>query len=257
MLRKREKLESQMTEKWSEKRECLALDTPSTSPVPDKAPIHHIVSSSNVSTSSSQSGSTSTGNATRKTKVGANENRKRRRAAHNRAIVEELCEIVADLFLAESKIINPSKYGVSRSLGRDQLLKSVQKFVVALPIRYALGAESPSEVLLHMRLMAVVRGDPAKAVVHIINLDNDSFWADNHGVQGSGRSAESDGANRSLRLVTIACADAIGLLEYITKLLGTGGSRGTYDETLNTGFNNQFVVLKSSWVTPSPYSLGC
>lgn len=224
-----------MTEKWSEKRECLALETPSSSPVPDKAPIHHIVSSGNVSTSSSQSASTSTGNATRKTRVGANENRNRRRAAHNRAIVDELCEIVADLFLAESKLLNPSKYGVSTSLERDQLLKSVQKFVAALPIRYALGAETPSEVLLHMRLMAVVRGDPAKTVVHIINLDNDSFWADNRGVSSSGRSSDSQGANRNLRLVTIACADATGLLEYITKLLGTGGSRGTCDQTFTTG----------------------
>jgi hypothetical protein len=227
MLNQREKLESQMTEKWSSKRDCLNLETPSSSPVPDKAPIHHIVSSSNVSTSSSQSASTGTGNSARKTKVGANENRNRRRAAHNKAIVEDLCEIVADLFLAESKLLNPSKYGVSRSLERDQLLKSVQKFVAALPTRYALGAETPSEVLLHMRLMAVVRGDPAKTVVHIINLDNDSFWTDNHGARGSGGSVDSNGVNRNLRLVTIACADATGLLEYITKLLGTGGSRGT------------------------------
>jgi hypothetical protein len=223
MLSQREELELEMTERLREKRDHLALDTtPSTSPVPDhKAPIHNYklnASSNDVSTSSSSqhSASNRSSSTTKRTTSGANETRNRRRAAHNRAVVEDLCEVVADLLMAESKLINPTTYGVSRCLERGQVLKSVQKFVAALPTRYSLGADTPSEVLLHMRLMAVARSDPIKCVVHIINLDNDSSWADN-GVQTKGQ--------KNVRLVTISCADALGLLEYITKLLGTGGSR--------------------------------
>lgn len=219
MLSQREELENAMTERLREKRDSLvALEaTPSTSPVPDKAPIHnqHRSSSSNdVSTTSSTS--QQSGNRNKKTGGSKNEIRQRRRAAHNRAVVEDLCDIVADLFIAESKLINPTKYGFSRSPERSHVLKSVQKFVSALPTRYALGADTPSEVLLHMRLMAVARSDPSKCVVHFVNLDNDSYWTDN-GVQHKGQ--------KNVRLVTVACSDAVGLLEYITKLLGTGGSR--------------------------------
>lgn len=224
MLNQKEELEMKMTERLREMRDELALEpTPSNSPQPDKAPIHDQTAAAcdkDVSTSSSQKSAHSK-------KTGANANRNRRRAAHNRAVVEDLCEIVADLFVAESKLINPTKYGVSRSLERDQVLKSVQKFVAALPTRYALGVDTPSEVLLHMRLMAVTRADPTKCVVHIINLDNDSYWTDNE---------SNSRGNR--RLVTISSSDAVGLLEYITKLLGTGGSRGTHLLTVKVSVLN-------------------
>ena len=168
-----------MTERLREKRDSLALETtPSTSPVAEKAPIHshhhHQSSSNDVSTSSSSSHQSA-----KKKTLSKNENRNRRRAAHNRAVVEDLCEIVADLFVAESKLINPTKYGVSRSLERSQVLKSVQKFVAALPTRYALGADTPSEVLLHMRLMAAARAEKAKAVIHIHSLQDDDYGHDN------------------------------------------------------------------------------
>ena len=38
-------------------------------------------------------------------------------------------------------------------------------------MRYALSADTPSEVLLHMRLMAAARSDNLKAAVHIHNLE--------------------------------------------------------------------------------------
>jgi hypothetical protein len=142
-----------------------------------------------------------------------NRARNQRRAEHNRAVTNELCEIVTDLFVAESKLINPSKYGVDSAHRREQVLRSVERFVGSLPPRYALSAETPSEVLLHMRLVAAVRTDPTRAVVHIMKLENGSHWT----------LRSEDG--RSRKLVTIACTDATSLLEYVTKTLASGGSR--------------------------------
>ena len=146
----------------------------------------------------------------------AKERRDRRRAEHTNAVVSDLCEVVTDLFIAESKLLNPSAYGVHRSsVQRDEVLHCVEQFVSALPPRYALSEDSPSEVLVHMRLMAAVRSDPTRAVVHIANLDGDSVSANSFHRR----------PNRFLHLVTISCGDANGLLEYITKLLSTSGSR--------------------------------
>lgn len=218
MLHQREALENEMTDRFRSKRDSITLEelTPQNSPkgAGKPAPIHRqIRDGEESSTTSSQKSNTSA-----PCKASTKETRNQRRAAHNRAVVEDLCEVVADLFVAESKLINPTKYGVSRSLEREQVLKTVKKFVAALPSRYALGADTPSEVLLHMRLMAVARSDNTKSVVHIVNLENDSYWTDN--------CARDDDNSRQLRLVTICCADAVGLLEFITRLLGTGGSRG-------------------------------
>lgn len=147
-----------------------------------------------------------------------NEMRNLRRAQHAQAVVDDLCNVVADLFLAESKLLVPSNYGVVPSTQRVQIVNNIYEFVTSLPLRYALGADTPSEVLLHMRLMAAVRHDKTKATVHIHNLSDDSNWS-------LTVAAASEKANRSLRLVTISCNDADGLLEYITRLLATGGSR--------------------------------
>ena len=151
----------------------------------------------------------------------SNAERNRKRALHAKAVVDDLCHVVADLFVAESKLLNPSSYGVvpqrPNSDQREPLLKSIHNFVSALPLRYALGADTPSEVLLHMRLMAAVRSDRTKAAVHIHNLNHDSRW------NVHAESVAQQKSNRSLRLVTISCHDAVGLLEYISKLLATGG----------------------------------
>lgn len=158
----------------------------------------------------------------------ANEMRNRRRAQHAKAVVDDLCSVVADLFIAESKLLDPRNYGVTntnefatastKTLERDQILKTVHSFVASLPLRYALGADTPSEVLLHMRLMAAARSDETKAVLHIHNLEDDCNWS----ITVAAASARN---NHSLRLVTISCHDATGLLEYISKLLATSGSR--------------------------------
>jgi len=161
----------------------------------------------------------------------ANQMRNRRRAQHAQAVIDDLCDVVTDLFIAESKLINPRNYGVSSpqlpenaaaadssQSKREQICQNIRAFVSSLPARYALGADTPSEVLLHMRLMAAARADKTKAAVHIHNLKDDSNWS----LTVAAASAKK---NHSLRLVTISCRDVDGLLEYITKLLATGGSR--------------------------------
>jgi hypothetical protein len=205
MLCKKEELESSMRQRLIAKRESA----------PDN-PWRTAASAESSSTSSKGK------------RERANEMRNRRRAQHAKAVVDDLCEVVTDLFIAESKLLNPSSYGVSPNdndeasfsslVQREQIAKSIHNFVCALPLRYALGAETPSEVLLHMRLMAAVRSDKTRAAVHIHNLEDDSTWS-------LTVAAASHKNNRSLRLVTISCHDAVGLLEYISKLLATGGSR--------------------------------
>lgn len=175
----------------------------------------------------------------------ANEMRNRRRAKHNRAVTDDLCDVVADMFVAESKLLKAASYGVefTATLEREQVWKSVQRFVAALPSRYALGAETPSEVLVHMRLMAAIRSDPTKAVVHIMNLEQNG----SHGADAGNSTLKTD---RSRRLVTIACADKTGLLEYLTKLLASGGSRVLDADVMLSSDN---IVLVSKPFSPCPF----
>lgn len=196
--------------------------------------------------SSSQNSSSSTRVAPtfrRKHHQSSNEARKFRREMHHKAIIQDLTEIVTDLFLAESKLVHPSKYGVATipTMQREQVFKSIQKFITSLPTRYALGAESPSEVLIHMRLMAAVRADPTRPAVHIANLDDnghtDNAWPSQSLASASSSfntrvstSASADtsatpNAIKRKRLVTICCKDEHGLLQFISRVLATGGSR--------------------------------
>lgn len=149
----------------------------------------------------------------------SNEFRNQRRAEHAKAVVDDLCEIVADLFLAESKLLDPSIYGVAHGASeRDQIRSSVHRFISALPLRYALGVESPSEVLLHMRLIAAVRANPAKVALHIHKVEEDL----------TSRVTVNDHLRcnkTNVRLVTLSCRDATGLLEFLSNVLSTGGSR--------------------------------
>ena len=159
-----------------------------------------------------------------------NNRRKCRRAEHNRAVIRDLCEIVVDLCIAESKLLIHSAQTTSLSASsaggiaglldgtspdRKLVLSAVAAHLNDLPVRYALGVDSPSEVLLHMRLMTSARADPTRAAVHIANVDD----GDSHVAAGTIHPGST------LRLVTICCADCGGLLEFISKLLGTGGAR--------------------------------
>jgi hypothetical protein len=173
----------------------------------------------------------------------ANELRNRRRAEHAKAVVEDLCDVVADLFIAESKLLDPRNYGVpssnssdatntmttsspTKDFDRTQIIPTIHAFVSSLPLRYALGADTPSEVLLHMRLMAAARSDKTKAALHVHNLDDDdNNWTHTILATTSTNNSRDTKTDRSLRLVTISCHDCIGLLEYITRLLASSGSR--------------------------------
>jgi hypothetical protein len=185
----------------------------------------------------------SMGSAGRRVRM-ANEMRNRRRAKHNRAVTDDLCDVVADMFVAESKLLKAASYGVesAATLEREQVWKSVQRFVAALPSRYALGVETPSEVLVHMRLMAAIRSDATKAVVHIMNLEQNGSHAD------AGNPTHK--TDLSCRLVTIACADKTGLLEYLTKLLASGGSRVLDADVMLSSDN---IVLVSKHCSACPF----
>lgn len=214
MLQRKGEIEESMRERLSKLRESA----------PDNQWSQHHQRATHSADENSSSASSRTRHET------ANEMRNRRRAQHAQAVVDDLCDVVTDLFIAESKLLKPSNYGVSSSpipedhpadtsqSKRSQISENIHTFVSSLPSRYALGADTPSEVLLHMRLMAAARADKTKAAVHIHNLKDDSHWS----LTVAAASAKK---NHSLRLVTISCHDAVGLLEYISKLLATAGSR--------------------------------
>lgn len=156
-----------------------------------------------------------------------NQARKTRRAKFQEVIASELTEIVTDLFLAESKLIKNTAPFVgcvgsdkdqdgSRPCRVEEVTSAVQSFIASLPPRYANGIETPSEVLLHMRLIAAVRSDPGRPTVHIANLADDSHWT---------ATDQNTAQAKERKLVTICCADRAGLLEFISKILATGGSR--------------------------------
>ena len=170
-----------------------------------------------------------------------NELRNKRRAEHSQAVVNDLCNIVADLFFAESKLLNLKTYGVPEGPDpKEQVIDSVRTFLSALPLRYALSVDTPSEVLLHMRLMAAVRAGRNKVVVHIHNLTNDSAWS--HPLSAAQRRQD-----QSVRLVTISCVDASGLLEYISRLLATGGSRVLDADVMLT--KDGIVLVSGTYLT--------
>ena len=195
----------------------------------------------NIAPSDSNDVSTSTSTRSQQYEC-ANELRNRRRAEHAKAVVDDLCDVVADLYIAESKLLDPRNYGVpsntctnttdsaasscigSKEFDRSRILPTVHTFVSSLPLRYALGADTPSEVLLHMRLMAAARSDRTKAALHIHNLDDDdNNWTG--AVLPAHTMNHTKAADTSLRLVTISCHDCTGLLEYISRLLASSGSR--------------------------------
>ncbi|GKY95355.1 hypothetical protein MPSEU_000497300 [Mayamaea pseudoterrestris] len=204
MLHEKERLETTMRQRLQRMRETL--------------PTTH----TNIAiTGFEQSGNdSSSNNSSRRAVEGANQLRNRRRAQHNKAVVDDLCSVVTDLFIAESKLLKPLQYGVPQPSehNRDQISRCIHNFVACLPARYALGADTPSEVLLHMRLMTAARADRTRAVVHIHNMQDEDNWTRTAAL------ASKDN-HHELRLVTICCNDANGLLEYITRLLATGGSR--------------------------------
>ena len=166
-----------------------------------------------------------------------NEARKTRRAEHNKAIIDDLCMIVSDLFISEKNLFVRESEEIHDTSA--SVIEMVRNFLSQLPMRYALGVETPSEVLVHMRLMAVARSDSYRAAVHIVNLETIDC---------------SSLPSRDLKLVTISCRDTNGLLEYITKLLATGGSRVLDADVMMTALDS-IVLVRSilSILYPLPF----
>lgn len=80
----------------------------------------------------------STSNSSRRKESG-NGSRNRRLLLLNKAIVDDLCEVVADLFLSESKLLQPTQYGVPEDPNvygqRDEVVAAIHRFVNFLPAR--------------------------------------------------------------------------------------------------------------------------
>ena len=214
MLYKKEVIQTTMQRRLVESRSSNQL-----SPEDDGSPISS-------DTETRQSSSPSGCNASRKkrSKI-TNQIRNQRRAEHNQAIVRDLCDIVADMFLAESKLIHTINCGYSQDEkiqgdDIDQVYELVKQFIEGLPVRYALGVETPSEVLLHMRLVAAARSEINKAAVHFTK-----------------------------NVVTICCSDREGLLEYITKLLHENGSRVLDADVMTTADNIVLVSRNTNFKT--------
>ena len=100
-----------------------------------------------------------------------------RRAEKNGAVVEDLCVILMDLFLAESRLLNMAatpilEVDACKRWVWDAALASVHHFLSDLPPHYVLRAESTSKVLMHTRLMEAALqadGGARRAAVNITN----------------------------------------------------------------------------------------
>ncbi|GMI10226.1 hypothetical protein TrLO_g15601 [Triparma laevis f. longispina] len=131
-----------------------------------------------------------------------NKRRNERRAMHAKAVVEDLKESCVRLAVAE---------GGGDDGGR--ISEAISNHLTSLPLRYALSIDSPSEVLVHMRLMSSARRNSTHSAIHIQPLDP------------RGEKYTHLGGGVGWRLITISCSDCGGLLEYVTRVLSTGSSR--------------------------------
>lgn len=198
-----------------------------------------------------------------------------RRATYNKTVIDDLCNIIADLSIAESKLL-AAQSNVTRDLSsssladlidpsrlqnsvdcnesrfqsdevgkwrtnskspdaqrkRDIVIREVRDFLENFPMRYSFSIQSPSEVLVHMRLVGVARSDEYRAAVHIVKVEKRQI---------KDRCDNPLESNSNLRLVTISCSDRDGLLEYISKLLSSCGSRVLDADVMTTKDNIALV----------------
>jgi len=165
----------------------------------------------------------------------SNEYRNCHRAESYQTVVDDLCNIVSEMYISEKNLLKETNSGSSsidavhkNNRGqREQVVTTIQSFLSDLPKRYILCVQTPSEVLVHMRLMAVARSDMFRAAVHIVSLEG------------------QDATKTGMRMVTISCSDRYGLLEYMTKILASGGARVLDADVMTTPDNivlDRFVV---------------
>jgi len=164
-----------------------------------------------------------------KTLLNANEMRKTRFNEQITLLTNELSTFVCELISTEHKVQSKSQligiwnpgYIHDGTAGEDSIpmvdaIKvAIDNFMKTLPSRYALGIDSPAEVMAHMRFIGIVKKNPAKSAVHISRKDSIPMQLTFY----TGASGMSN-----LKLITITCVHTIGLLNLVTGFLVTGGS---------------------------------
>ena len=97
------------------------------------------------------------------------------------------------------------------------IARAVRNFIQHLPLRYPLSIESPGEVMLHMRYLALVARTPSRPCVHVTNiepseeLDHLAFRPSDHGMS-------------NLKRISIAVIHTLGFMEFVMGLLVSGGN---------------------------------
>lgn len=123
------------------------------------------------------------------------------------------------------------------------LLSAIRNFLHSLPPRYAFVVDSPQEVLSHMRALANIRRNPTKAFVDVAGFcASKSNSEDGVGLLDQLAFCPNTNGMTNLKLVTIACAHTIGIMEFITGLLVSGGSK-----ILDTDYmlsNNKVMMIR-------------
>ena len=117
------------------------------------------------------------------------------------------------------------------------IARAVRNFIQHLPLRYSLSIESPSEVMLHMRSLALVARNPSRPCVHVTNidvseeLDHLAFRASDHGMS-------------NLKRISIAVVHTLGFMEFVMGLLVSGGN-----DVLDIDFitSSEKIVLVSAY----------
>ena len=115
-----------------------------------------------------------------------------------------------DQELREEKLEHDSLQGL-------QIANAVRNFIQHLPLRYPLSVESPSEVMLHMRSLALAARYPSRPCVHVANIDHSqelnqlAFRPSEHGMS-------------NLKRISIAVVHTLGFMEFLMGLLVSGGN---------------------------------
>ncbi len=163
--------------------------------------------------------------------MSSNDRRKARRSQHLIAMTEDLIEGVVELFMQEQMTLptlsfdlmekwnsSLSDTGRRREVTCEEARDGIRNFIMTLPVRYPVGIYSPAEVLVHMRFLAEIRSEPLNAAVHINTLDEEL------NVESRLAFCPTLNGMRNLKVITVACAHTIGLMEMVMGSLVTGGS---------------------------------
>ena len=171
--------------------------------------------------------------------MNSNDKRKARLAEQLQLMTSELVESVCEVFMTEQKVCSiidligewngrtlsyaQDQSGERPVAQREAVAGSIQNFMNTLPARYALGIESPAEVMVHMRFLVNVRKNPWKSVVHIHSFDDSEVGGESPLPMQLAFSPVRNGMC-NLKIITIACSHTIGLMELVSRMLVSGGS---------------------------------